>query len=129
MADTGLPDIEATIRARSDLFEKHFADSNAAGLVADYYVDEPLMSVPDAPILRGREAITALFEGFMKDFSHCRLEQKFVRAGGDLAYEVSSAFLQPRGGGDQIECRYIITWRKCPDTWRVETDFFAYGQI
>jgi ketosteroid isomerase-like protein len=121
--------VRRVIRERSDLFEQHFGAGNAEGLVADYYVDEPIMSAPDTPVLRGRGAIVPLFAAIMKDFAACRLQQHFVRAAGDLAYEVSSAYLVPRAGGDEVECRYMIAWRRSADTWRVETDFFAYGKL
>lgn len=123
-------EIRQAIRVRSDLFEKHFAASNAAGLVADYYVDEPIMSAADTPLLRGRAAIVALFAEVMKAFVRCRLVQVEVRAGGELAYEVSRAILEPREpGAEPTECRYMIAWRRTADGWRVETDFFAWGKL
>lgn len=123
-------EVRQAIRVRSDLFEKHFAASNAAALVADYYVDEPIMSAPDAPLLRGRAAIAGLFGEVMKAFVRCRLVQVEVRAGGDLAYEVSRAILEPREPGvEPTECRYAIVWRRTPDGWRVEMDFFAWGKL
>ncbi|MFC4314235.1 YybH family protein [Steroidobacter flavus] len=123
-------DVRQAIRVRSDLFEKHFAASNAAALVADYYVAEPMMSAPDSSLLRGRAAIAALFTEVMKGFVRCRLVQVEVRAGGDLAYEVSRALLEPREPGvEPTECRYMIAWRRTPDGWRVEMDFFSWGKL
>jgi ketosteroid isomerase-like protein len=52
-----------------------------------------------------------------------------IRADGDLAYEVSNSYLTPRAGGADVEFRYVAVWRRCEDTWRVETDFFATGPI
>lgn len=124
-----LETVKRIVRERSDLFEQHFSVGNARGLVDDYYVDEPVMSAPDMSMLEGKDAITALFEELMKTMKACQLEQVKVECSGDLAYEVSSAFLQSKEGGDEIECRYMIAWRKCGDTWRVETDFFAYGAL
>ena len=88
------------------------------------------MSAPDEPMLRGREAIEGLFGEVMKAFDKCRLVQVEVRAGGDLAYEVSRAILEPReAAAAPTECRYMIAWRRTPDGWRVETDFFAWGKL
>lgn len=129
MAEETLEAIKQVIRQRSDLFEKNFGAADAAKLVADYYVQAPIMSTPDAPVFRGREAIANVFNSLFNDFAKCRLVQHFVEMGGGLAYEMSSAHLLPKAGGDEIECRYLIVWRKCSDTWRVEADFFAYGKL
>lgn len=122
--------IKAAIRARSDNFERFFAAGDAAGLVNDYYVDDPIMSASDLALLRGRDAIRGLFTDIMKGFSACRLKQVEVRADRDMAYEVSSAYLVPKDPSQaEIECRYVIVWRRGADGWRVETDFFAYGAL
>lgn len=125
-------ELERIIRTRSDVFEKHFAAGNAEALVADYYVNDAqglLVSAPDAPALRDRASTTALFAALFKDFSRARQVAHVVRGDGDLAYEVSNSYLTPRGGGADVEFRYVAVWRKCADTWRVETDFFATGPI
>ena len=129
MAEIDNEHIARVVRARSDLFEQHFAAGDAAGLVADYYVASPRMSAPDALLFRDRETLVGVFGGFVKDFAACRLVQHIVRSSGNLAYEVGSAFLEPKGGGAAIECRYMIAWRECEDTWRVEMDFFAFGKL
>ncbi len=129
MSDQSVDQVRRVIRERSDLFEKNFRAADAKKLVEDYYVQEPIMSAPDAPVLRGREAIAGLFDTIFTNFVDCRLVQHFVRSSDGLAYEVSSAHLVPRGGGDEVECRYMIAWRRDVDTWRVEADFFAYGKL
>jgi ketosteroid isomerase-like protein len=125
-------ELERIIRNRSDVFEKHFAAGNAEALVADYYVSDAqglLVSAPDAPALRDRASTAALFAALFKDFSRARQVAHVVRGDGDLAYEVSNSYLTPRAGGADVEFRYVAVWRKCADTWRVETDFFATGPI
>ena len=127
-----LDSIKRIIRERSDVFERRFADGDAAALVADYYVSDAqglLVSAPDAPALRDRAATRALFAALFKDFSRARQVPHLIRADGDLAYEVSNSYLTPRAGGADVEFRYVAVWRRCEDTWRVETDFFATGPI
>lgn len=122
--------VKRIVRERSDLFERHFAAGDARSLVEDYYVENPVMSAPDISMLRGKDSIRTLFEELMKTLASCRLKQVKVECSGDMAYEVSSAFLQPKDeAAGEIECRYMIAWRKCDDTWRVESDFFAYGAL
>src|SRR3546814_9748942 len=70
-----------------------------------------------------------LFEGFMAAFSRARQVPRFIRVSDELAYEVSNSYLTPRDGGEEVEFRYLATWRRCEDTWRVEADFFALGPL
>lgn len=132
MSDAHLAAVERIIRERSDLFEKHFADGNAAALVADYYVADaqiPVVSAPDAPALCDHASITSLFAALFNDFSRARQVPRFIRADQNLAYEVSNSYLTPKAGGAELEFRYVAAWRRCEDTWRVEADFFALGPL
>ncbi|PZU50165.1 MAG: hypothetical protein DI568_03285 [Sphingomonas sp.] len=124
--------IKQIIKDRSDLFESNFASGDAAALVRDYYVPDamtPLVSAGDGPALIGHTAITVLFEAFMGAFEKARQVPRFISADVDLAYEVSNSYLTPSGGGEEVEYRYVATWRRCEDTWRVEADFFAPGPL
>lgn len=133
MSDTHtLEEIRKTIQAQSDRFERNFAAADAAKLVAEYYVPEslqPVVSAPDAPAVVGHAAIAALFGGFFQGFSRARQEPHFIRADGNMAYEISNSYLTPQGGGAEVQFRYTAVWRRCADTWRVEADFFATGPI
>lgn len=130
MTDKSNQEVLKEVRRRSDNFEKFFKNGDAAGLVNDYYIDSPMMSAPDMPLMRSRKEITALFEAVMKEFSDCKLYQEVVRASGELAYELGYAKMtfkdSSKGAAD---ARYTIIWRKVPDGWRVESDFFAYGKL
>lgn len=132
MANTAPDEIKRVIKERSDLFERNFAAGDAAALVRDYYVVDdlaPVVSAGDGPALVGHAPITALFEGFVQAFEKARQVPRFIRADGDLAYEISNSYLTPKGGGDEVEYRYVATWRRCEDTWRVDSDFFAPGPL
>ncbi|MBN8844110.1 MAG: DUF4440 domain-containing protein [Sphingomonadales bacterium] len=132
MPNTAPDAIKQIIKDRSDLFEANFAAGDAAALVRDYYVSDeldPVVSAGDGPALVGHESITELFEGFMGAFEKARQVPRFIRADGDLAYEISNSYLTPKGGGDEVEYRYVATWRRCEDSWRVDSDFFAPGPL
>jgi ketosteroid isomerase-like protein len=128
MADHALEDVKKEIRRRSDNFEEFFRNGDAAGLVNDYYVEEPLMSAPDVPLMRSRAEIEGLFTEIMKGYAECLLVQEEVRTSGDLAYELGRGLLKSKDG-EEGEARYTILWRKVPDGWRVELDFFAFGAL
>ncbi len=129
MSDNALEsEVKAEIRRRSDNFERFFRNGQAAELVADYYVDEPLMSAPDMPLLRSRAEIQKVFEGLVQQFAESRLFNEIVRVSGDRAYELGRCEIVGKDGS-QSDCRYLIVWRKAADGWRVETDFFAFGKL
>lgn len=118
------------IRARYDVFEKYFAEGEVAALVADYYVREPLVSAPDAPLLRDLKSVEALFGEFTKAASAVSFESVEVRQSGDLAYELGRAFLTMRdASGTQAQARYLVVWRQTAPGWRAEADFFAFGNL
>jgi ketosteroid isomerase-like protein len=130
MSDQLTQEVKKEVRRRSDNFEKFFKNGDAAGLVNDYYVEKPLMSAPDMPILRSRAEITQVFEALVKEFAECKLFQEVVQASGELAYELGYCKIKHKDPSkDDIDARYTIIWRKVPDGWRVESDFFAYGKL
>ena len=125
-------DVKRRIKQRSDLFEQNFARGDAAALVRDYYVPDdmqPIASTGEGPAIVGHAGLVSLFEALTKDFGKARQVPHFFRADRDLAYEVSNSYVTPKGGGEDVEFRYVATWRRCADTWRVETDFFALGPL
>ncbi len=127
---TDVDSVRADIRHASDLFEQRFAACDIARLVADYYVEEPLFSAPDAPLMRSRAQIADVLRSLATTYRECRLFQEDVRFSGDRAYELGSAKLRPREmSAPSVDCRYLIVWRMTPDGWRVETDFFAFGRL
>lgn len=124
-------DLSRNIRTASDRFEQHFKGGDAEALVNDYYVSDelgPMMSAPDTPLLTGRSAISGLFSELVKLFSECRLEAVEITASGDLAQELGRASILDRAG-DSHSARYAILWRHTPAGWRVQSDFFAWGDL
>ena len=125
-------EVKRVIKERSDLFERNFASGDAAALVRDYYVPDemqPIASTGEGPAVVGHAGLVALFEALTSSFSKARQVPHFIRADRELAYEVSNSYVTPKAGGDDVEFRYVATWRRCDDTWRVETDFFALGPL
>jgi len=133
MTEVDAPEeIVSAIRRQNDLFEENFAGGDASRLVQEYYVPDhlkPLASTGEGQAIVGRAGLTALFEALMGQFAKARQVSHFIRSDRDLAYEVSNSYLTPRAGGDEVEFRYIATWRRCDDKWRVEADFFAAGPL
>ncbi len=131
MSETAcLENTKAEIRRRSDRFEAFFQAGDAAGLVDDYYVEEPVLSAPEVPLLTSRARIKDLFSGLMQQYSKCMLYNVDVRVSGNRAYELGSGMITPKDPDQPVQnARYLIVWRQVPDGWRVETDFFAFGKL
>jgi ketosteroid isomerase-like protein len=124
-------DVAAAIRAASDQFEADFRSGDPERLVANYYVDDPRIAVPDTPLQKGREAAIAVFRGLMDGFSACDLRQVEVsHGGGDIAFELGESTVHPKAAGEApTRVRYTILWRRTAKGWRVDTDFFAWGAL
>lgn len=125
-------EIVVAIRRQNDLFEQHFAAGDATKLVEDYYVPDelqPVVSTGEGPAIVGRKGLVTLFEALINEYSRARQISHFIRYDRELAYEVSNSYVSPISGGKDVEFRYIATWRRCEDKWRVETDFFALGPL
>lgn len=123
--------IAAIIREKSDRFEALFRAADAVGLINEYYVSddlEPVFSAPDAPLLRGRESITAAFEALIAQFSDCKLEQVLIHRSGDMANELGRCDLTTVDGAAATG-RYSILWVFTGEGWRVQSDFFAVGDL
>lgn len=121
----------AAIRERSDAFERYFSAGDARALVAAYYVsdaEEPLLSVPDAPLIRGSAGIEAAFGGILQMFSACTLENVEIHATEGMAHELGRCDLTGTDGTTST-ARYSILWRRTAEGWRVQSDFFAFGDL
>lgn len=121
----------AAIRERSDTFERHFSAGDAKALVAAYYVpdtEEPLLSVPDAPLIRGSAGIEAAFGDILQMFSACKLENAEIHATDGMAHELGRCDLTGRDGSTST-ARYSILWRRTGGGWRVQSDFLAFGDL
>lgn len=128
---TPVEEVATAIRERTDRFEQNFLEKNAEQLVADYYVNDelkPVVSAPDLALLEGHAPIAELFQGLMQTFSSLRLEQINIYISGDMAQELGRCVIKD-DSGETSTARYSITWRKTEDGWRVQTDFFAFGDL
>lgn len=125
-----MSDTKSMIRARTDTFEQHLSDGDAAALVRDYYVGEPFVIPPDLPLVRDPKAIEAFFADTMKAVAGCRLEPHEIREYGDVAIELGEGTMTMKDSSAAPgKCRYLIVWKRTGDGWRAEFDFFSYGPL
>ncbi len=132
--EAALAALKAEIEAQCALFSENFRNGEIEKLVEDYYTAEPLMSAPDAPLLRGRDNIAGALGALkVSGVSDIVLKPVEVRLDedGDTAYEFGSATVKadtPDGPVEQA-MRYLVVWRPTDAGWRVDADLFAPGPV
>jgi len=123
---------ETAVRAQCKHFASSFAKGDIDDLVDGYYTDNPVMIAPDAPMAKGRSAIKEMFRGMAASgVKGIVLETVQLTIEGSLGYEIGRATLAIDHGGATVEQpgKYLVTWRKCEDGWRVDVDMFVMGAL
>lgn len=103
-------------------------EGNLAGVVDAYTVDATLVP-PDGEIVKGRQAIEAVYKTFfqmgMKDIVFTTIE---VGGSGNTAYEIgkSKVRIQPEGQAAILDStKYLVIWKRQADaTWKVHVDIW-----
>jgi ketosteroid isomerase-like protein len=84
---------------------------------------------PDAPPVRGADAIEAFWRGAMKmGVKSATLETVEVESsGGDLATEIGQFTLgmdAPGGGRAEMIGKYIVLWKRDGGVWKLRADIW-----
>ena len=122
-----MENIRDAITSATQTFAGAFRRGDAAAVAAWYTGDATLLP-PDNPMMKGREAIQAFWQGAMSaGVSEAKLETLEVETRGDLAYEVGrfKMTMQPQGGGHaESTGKYVVVWRLEGDGWRMHVDIW-----
>lgn len=119
-------------RARIEKLGKSFTDAFNRGdvaAVAGMYAEDAIAFPPDSDLVRGREAIQAVWQGF-RDMGGKSMEFTVIDldASGDLIVETGKAKLkvQPAGAAETpVEVKYVVVWKKQKDgTWKISRDIW-----
>jgi ketosteroid isomerase-like protein len=123
-----MEEVREAIRDTNLKFAEIFKRGDAAGVAALYTADARLLP-PDAPPMRGTEAITAFWQGAMNLGIKCAtLETVDVESsGGDLATEIGQFTLgmEAAGGGlSEQTGKYIVLWKRDGGVWKLHADIW-----
>jgi uncharacterized protein (TIGR02246 family) len=123
-----MEDVREEIRNTNLKFAEIFARGDAAAIAALYTPDARLMP-PDAPTMRGTDAIEAFWQGAMKmGVKSAVLETIEVESsGGDLATEIGQFTLgmdAPGGGRVEQSGKYIVLWKRDGGVWKLHADIW-----
>ena len=116
----------ASLRARGDAYVKAFRESDWIAW-ADFYVPDAVILAPNAPAIRGREAMIQWARALPPITSFTRTSDE-VEGSGDMAYLRGGYqfVLSPPGAPAMADSgKYIQIWRKQADgTWKVVRAIF-----
>ena len=122
-----MENIRDAIASAIQTFEGAFSRGDAAAVAAWYTTDATLLP-PDNPMMKGRDAIQAFWQGAMSmGVSEAKLETLEVETRDDLAYEVGrfEMAVQPQGGERaELKGKYVVVWKLGGDGWRMHVDIW-----
>jgi uncharacterized protein (TIGR02246 family) len=127
-APRGADAVRAQIEQAAVRFSEAFNRGDAAALAAMYDTGAVVLA-PNAPPMRGRQNIEALWAGARQQgFKTLNLVVNSVEVIGNHAIELGSytMVIQPPGQGEMTDRgKYMVLWRRQPDgSWKLYRDMF-----
>ena len=126
-ASDAMSEIKTQIAARNAAYKAALLEGDAEAL-AEFYTDDATTLFPNAPVVKGRQAI---LEDKRDAFSQVRVVSADVKmtelsASGELVYEIGTfAYtFAGRGGSTRfVNGHYLLIWRRGADgVWRIQVD-------
>lgn len=119
---------QSPIRQQIDRSNAAFVDairhSDSAALAATYTEDAQLLP-PGAPVVRGRSAIRAFWQGmFDMGVADGVLETLELEVYGDTATEVGQGTLKTKEGEVIATAKYIVLWKRENGVWKLHRDIY-----
>src|SRR3954447_26551538 len=120
-------------RSLDEAFVRHATNKDAAALVSAFYAADAQLLPPNAPVIRGAEAIRQFWQGVLDaGGADVTLDTTLVDMSGELAYGIGQySFTLPSasGGRTRDEGKYLVVYRRQSDgSWKVSADMFSSNQ-
>jgi len=118
-------EIEAANAKWIDLFNK----GDFAG-IASLYTEDAAAFPPGAAMVRGREAIGAMWRGLAEQVTDPKLTTLDVKSlGPSAAREIGTFSLKTKGASPQeIVGKYVVVWEKVGEDWKLAADIWNDGK-
>ncbi len=115
--------IRSAIEATNARFGEALSSGDTAS-VAALYTEDAVMLAPNAPMLRGRQAIKGFLDGMVEQMGipELRLNTKQVEEHGDTAWEIGAYTMKLQGVSD--EGKYIVVWKRQGNDWKLAADIW-----
>jgi len=122
-------DPATAIRQLDRAFMSAAASKDAKALVNAFYTADAVLLPPNAPLVKGRSAIQAFFQGLLDaGATGVTLKTTKIDADGALAYGRGAygfALPRPDGTAQRQVGKYIVVYRRQRDgSWRAVADIF-----
>ena len=98
--------------------------------VASLYTDDAAAFPPGASIVRGKDAIGAMWKGLAEQVSDPKMTTLEVKSlGPSAAREIGTVSLKTKGAAPQeITGKYVVIWEKVGDDWKLAADIWNDGK-
>lgn len=110
------------ITAQNAAFEAAYNAGDSAG-VAAFYTEDAIALPPGSPMVEGREAIEAMWQGAIDSgFKDLKLNALEIVVVGDTAYETST--YDGMAGDVPAPGKYVVVWQKVDGVWLLHRDIW-----
>jgi uncharacterized protein (TIGR02246 family) len=120
---------KAEVEAANAKWIELFNKGDFAG-VASLYTEDASVFPPGAAMVKGREAIGALWKGFAEQVTDPRLTTLDVKSfGPSAAREIGTVSLKTKSATPQeVAAKYVVLWEKVGDDWKIAIDIWNDGK-
>jgi uncharacterized protein (TIGR02246 family) len=120
---------KAEIEAGNAKWIELFNKGDFAG-VASLYTEDATVFPPGAAMVKGREAIGALWKGFAEQVTDPKLTTLDVKSfGPSAAREIGTVSLKTKSATPQeVAAKYVVLWEKVGDDWKIAIDIWNDGK-
>ena len=120
---------KAEIEAANAKWIELFNKGDFAGVAALYTADASAFP-PGSPVVRGRQAIAAMWKGMAEKVGDPKLATVDVKPlGPSAAREIGTFSLKTKGPNPQeVTGKYVVIWEKVGTDWQLATDIWNDGR-
>jgi len=120
---------QAEIEAVNAKWVDFFNKGDFAG-VASLYTDDAAAFPPGGSIVRGKDAIGAMWKGLAEQVGDPKVTTLEVKSlGPSAAREIGTVSLKTKGAAPQeITGKYVVVWEKVGDDWKLAADIWNDGK-
>jgi len=120
---------KAEIEAANAKWIELFTKGDFAG-IASLYTEDAAAFPPSAAMVRGREAIGAMWKGLAEQVTDPKLTTLDVKSlGPSAAREIGTFSLKTRSATPQeVVGKYVVVWEKVGDDWKLAADIWNDGK-
>ena len=120
MAATSL---KSVIRALNEEFDAAFNRGDGPTL-ASLYTPNAVLLPPGSPMVKGRAAIQAFWEGMMREYGDLHLSTVDLKPyGEDTLREIGSLTVKTKAAPQKVlPGKYVVVWERVRGKWKLATD-------